>query len=176
MLHDLHSDLVLHLDTYKLIVYHVNPTDEHPIEEVRRFKNIIRTQHSIIFSLQKHIHPQSHYQSAKWYDFCSHLRRYRPPVVSNCDIKQKIFSINSYIGGLLKYRVSENSSTKKKIKYLGHFVTKSNNFFLNEREIFKGLFDTKSFCIYCSKVSPFTSIQNLSLFTIPSKTFSNVSF
>ena len=41
--------------------------------------------------------------------------------------------------------------------------------FLNEREIFKVLFDTKSFCIYCSKVSPITSIQTLNLFTIPSK-------
>ena len=60
--------------------------------------------------------------------------------------------------------MSGNSSTKKKIKYLSYFVTKSNNFFLNEREIFKVLFDTKSFCIYCSKVSPFTSIQNLSFF------------
>ena len=47
--------------------------------------------------------------------------------------------------------------------------------FLNEREIFKVLFDTKSSCTYCSKVSPFTSIQNLSP-TIPSKVFSNVSF
>ena len=75
-----------------------------------------------------------------------------------------------------KYRVSGNSSTKKKIKYLGHFVTKSNNLLLNEREIFKVLFDTKSFCIYCSKVSTFTSIQNLSLFTILWKTFSNISF
>ena len=47
--------------------------------------------------------------------------------------------------------------------------------FLDEREIFEVLFDTKSFCIYCSRVSPFTSIQNLSP-TIPSKAFSNVSF
>ena len=80
-----------------------------------------------------------------------------------------------YFGQEDIYRMSRNSSTKKKIKYLGHFVTKSNNFVFNEREIFKVLFDTKSFCIYCSKVSPFTSIQNLSLFTIPSKTYSNVS-
>ena len=74
------------------------------------------------------------------------------------------------------YRMSGNSSTKKKIKYLSHFVTKSNNSFLNEREILKVLFHTKSFCIYCSKVSSFTSIQNLSLFTMPLKTCSNVSF
>ena len=56
-------------------------------------------------------------------------------------------------------------STKKKIKYLGHISTKSNNFFLNEREIFKVSSDTKSLYVYCSKVSPFASIQNLSLFT-----------
>ena len=42
--------------------------------------------------------------------------------------------------------------------------------------MFKVLFDTKSFYIYCSKASPFTSIQNLSLFTIPSKMFFNISF
>ena len=75
------------------------------------------------------------------------------------------------------YRVSGDSSTKKKIKYPSHFLNKLEQFsFLNEREIFKILFDTKSFDIYFSKVSPFTSIQQLSFFTSPSKTFSNVSF
>lgn len=33
MLHDLHNDLVLHLDIYELIVYHVSPIDEHPIRK-----------------------------------------------------------------------------------------------------------------------------------------------
>ena len=56
-------------------------------------------------------------------------------------------------------------STKKKIKYFGHVLTKLNNLLLNERETFKVLFDTKSFYTYCSKVSPFTSRQNFSLFS-----------
>ena len=72
--------------------------------------------------------------------------------------------------------MSGNSSTKKKTKYLSHFLTKSKFLFLNEREIIKVLFDTKIFYIYCSKVSPLTSVRNFSLFTIPSKTFSNASF
>ena len=87
---------------------------------------------------------------------------------------------SSVFGNLYKkdlYMVSGNSSIKKKIKYLGHLLTKLNNlFFLNESEMFKVLFDTKRFYIHCSKVSPFASRQNLSLFTIPSKTFSNASF
>ena len=66
---------------------------------------------------------------------------------------------------------------QKEKKYLGHFLTKSNDHSLNEREIFKVLFDPKSFYIYCSKVSSFTSIQCFSPFLrYPSKTFSNVSF
>ena len=44
-------------------------------------------------------------------------------------------------------------------------------FFFNEREIFKALFDAKSCYIDCSKVSSFTSIQNLDLCTDLSKTF-----
>ena len=44
---------------------------------------------------------------------------YGPPV---------IVTINEYFDKS-NYRVSGNSSTKKKIKYLGHFVTKSNNYF-----------------------------------------------
>ena len=35
--------------------------------------------------------------------------------------------------------MSRNCSAKKKIKYRGHFLTKSNNLLLNEREIFKVL-------------------------------------
>ena len=52
--------------------------------------------------------------------------------------------------------VSGNSSTKKKIKYLGHCFNQIEQFFFsNEREIFKVLFDSKSFYVYRSKVSSF---------------------
>ena len=47
---------------------------------------------------------------------------------------------------------SDNLSNKKKIKYLGHILTKSNNFFLNEREIFKVSFDTKSLHILLESI------------------------
>ena len=47
-------------------------------------------------------------------------------------------SYNSQL--LYIYRVFENSSTKKKIKYLGQFLIKSNNCFLHEREMFEVLF------------------------------------
>ena len=33
------------------------------------------------------------------------------------------------LNNAVKYRVSGNSSTKKKIKYLDHFLTKLNNYF-----------------------------------------------
>ena len=36
--------------------------------------------------------------------------------------------------------MSENACVKKKIQCLGHFLTKSNICFLNEREMFKALF------------------------------------
>ena len=41
------------------------------------------------------------------------------------------------------------------MKHLNHFLTKLNNFLLNEREMFKALFDTESFYVPRSKVSPF---------------------
>ena len=69
-----------------------------------------------------------------------------------------------------------NSSAKKKTKYLGHFWTESNKFF------FKWMRNVQSF-IWCQKFlhilleSVTIHINtNLSLFTIPSKTFSSVSF
>ena len=46
----------------------------------------------------------------------------------------------SKVSRIWQYRVSGNSSTKKKIKHLCQFLSKSNNSFLNEREMFKVLF------------------------------------
>ena len=60
----------------------------------------------------------------------------------------------------------ENSSIRKNIKYLGYCLNKSNN----KGEMSKILFDTKSFCIYCSKVSPFYEPM-IYLFDIEHHTF-----
>ena len=43
------------------------------------------------------------------------------------------------VQNLLIYRVFEDSSTKKKIKYPGHFLNESNNCFVNGRERFTAL-------------------------------------
>ena len=61
---------------------------------------------------------------------------------------------NVFYGYPSQSTVFRNVSTNRKIKYLGYFLSKSNNF-LNEREIFKILFNTKGFYICRSKVSSF---------------------
>ena len=52
--------------------------------------------------------------------------------------------------------MSENSSIKRQLNILVIFLIKSDSFLLlNEREMLKVLFNTKSCYIYCSKVSLF---------------------
>ena len=61
----------------------------------------------------------------------------------------------------------ESHLTKRKLNI--SVISHSNwiIFFLFERGMFKVLFDTEMSYMYCSKVSPFTSIQNFNLFTRP---------
>ena len=71
-------------------------------------------------------------------------------VTEKCDSYLHISNVSGFYakygvdGMYIIYRVVckvfEKSSTKNKVKYLGHFSTKSNVVFLNEREMFKVLF------------------------------------